>query len=94
MTDTVNVSNFEVLNLPEGAEALVMTPSVEVRLRGKSEELAALQADRITGVVDFQNSEVAYGTYEMPVTFTLPGGSGILVSGEYTVSVRLVRRAA
>ncbi len=93
VTETVTVSNFEVQNLPEGAEALVMTPSVEVRLRGKSEELAALQADRITGVVDFQNSEVAYGTYEMPVTFTLPGGSGgILVSGEYTVSVRLVRR--
>ena len=94
VTETVTVTNFTVENVPEGAEALVMTPSVELRLRGKSEELAALRPEQIVGVIDFQSAEVAFGTYEMPVTFTLPGGNGILVSGEYTVSVKLVRRAA
>ena len=89
----VTVSDIQVVNLPEGTEALVMTPSVDIKLRGKSEDLAAITAADISAVVDLQNKEIAYGTYELPLSVTLsPGNSGASVSGEYTVTVKLVKK--
>lgn len=87
-TTTFEVSNFRIINVPEGMEAEILTKVLKVSLRGPRSLINALRVTDITVTVDFANVEPGTSTVRVLVTMG-PGFSDIGAVGSPSVSVTL-----
>lgn len=78
------------INVPDGFQADIRTPSLSVTIRGTAEALEEVSPENIRGTVDLSNVEKANGQYSIPVQvqFDNVEGAGVL-NGDYQVTVRL-----
>ena len=67
-TREIEIDNFEIINVPEGMEAEIISANILVKLRGPEEELASLNERDITAVVDFSAAVEGTATYKATIT--------------------------
>lgn len=83
------VEKIQLVNIPEGMEAELVTEKVTVAIRGPSADIAKLTTDAVTVTVDMSQAVAGTSTYTVTVSldsmFTTLGPVG---SGSVTVTVR------
>lgn len=85
---TVNVTNIQPINVPEGFEAEIITQMLEVRVRGTIALVNTIRESDITVTVDF--SGVQPGSQTLPVQIAVSGSfADIGVVGTYSATVTL-----
>ncbi len=92
-TVTMSLTNIQLVNIPQGLEAELVTQLLEVTFRGPASALEALTAENITLTVDLSQAQA--GTDKYAVQILLPpelAAAGAL--GTYTVMVTLTQAEA
>ena len=86
------VDNIELINIPEGYSADLVTQSRVVLVRGTQEELDQLFQSQIQIVADLsQLSSTGVGRQTVPATVNVTGGGSAGAVGRYSVVVNLTR---
>lgn len=86
LTKTFEVMTIQVINVPEGMEAEVLTQKLTVRVRGLRELVEAMTAEDIIVTVDLADSEM--GTFTVKPVVTLNKNfTQVGALGTYSVSV-------
>ncbi len=68
-TDTISVSDIRLINVPEGLEADASTRTVQLTVRGDTEEIKSLKQSKDTGLYILVNLE----SYSQTGAFPVPG---------------------
>ena len=68
-TREFTISNFQLVNVPEGMVAEIINATLTIKVRGPEAELQALKEKDITAVVDFTNAESGTSTYKANIVF-------------------------
>lgn len=88
-TATYQVTNFRVLNVPEGMEAALVTRELTVKVRGPMELVSKMTADDILVTVDLTGESL--GTFTKLAAVTLDKEfSQVGIIGTYNVSVTVL----
>lgn len=90
-TATVESTNIELINRPEGYRAEALTKTRQIQIRGTKEAVEAVTGEQIRIVGDLQNAAGATGTQTIPAKIQLNGGNNVGVLGEYTIVVSISR---
>ena len=69
-TREFQVEDFQMLNLPEGLAAEIISANLTVKVRGPEEEIAKLKEKDIAVAVDFTNAEVGTATYKASISIS------------------------
>ena len=85
-----DVDNITMSPAPDGYTATLVTHVKEVVIRGKEEDLAAINASQIRIVADLSNVTTT-GMLSVPARVYLDASSAVGVIGEYTVVVNVER---
>ncbi len=82
---TLWVTNIKAVNVPEGMIATFVDKKLQVKLRGTKEELAEIDASKVTVLVDFGSTRE--GTSSMPAKIVVDAGdqSNVGAIGIYTL---------
>ena len=86
----VTTSAFACTNVPEGHEAVVVTESLSVLLRGLTEELNALTGEDLQITADLSGI-TGSGSFTVPVSVRINGYSNVGVKGSYQVIVNVTQ---
>ena len=92
-TTTLSLARIEMINVPAGMEAELVTKILEVKFRGPASLIDSLMTESVTIVVDLEGAELGTDKYvaQMNVGSSF-GGVGAL--GTYTVMVTLTEAGA
>lgn len=92
-TTTLSLARIEMINVPEGMEAELVTKILEVKFRGPASLIDSLMAESVTIVVDLEGAELGTDKYvaQMNVGNAF---SGVGALGTYTVMVTLTEAGA
>ena len=80
---TFSVKNIQMINVPEGVKAEMITQTLEVTIRGPKAKVEQLTEEAITVTVDFTEAEA--GTLKLKATVDC-GDPELGAVGTYTVS--------
>lgn len=86
----IPTKNILVESVPEGMQVTFETDKIEVRVK-KAEGLEALETEDIAAAIVWEDMEA--GTYEVPVTITLPDGYELVQSVTAEIEVSKVQTA-
>jgi len=89
-TKSVDVTNIQLTNAPEGFQAERVTQSRMVLVRGIQEDLDAIAPHQLRIVADLSDTPAASGTYKVMVKVYLDSNGQVGVVGNYDVVVSLV----
>ena len=90
VTKTFTISNIQPVNVPENAEAVVVTKQVSVTIRGPKSVIQQMQASNITVTADFSDMGIGATVTKQPtisISANYPG-VGILDNGQVTVMLQ------
>ena len=88
---TLRVSNFEFTNEPDGYHVSAMTQSLQISVRGPSDEIERITAGNVRVVADLSSISGVAGNYTCEnVTIYLDGFPNSGVMGSYSVAVNLM----
>ena len=87
-TKTLEVENFSVSHKPDGLDATIVTTTLEITIRGPSDEIEAITAKDLTVQGDLSDFGQA-GTYKIPVTVTSKDFPGVGMIGSASITVTL-----
>ena len=87
-TKTLEVENFSVSHKPDGLDATIVTTTLEITIRGPSDEIEAITAKDLTVQGDLSDFSQA-GTYKIPVTVTSKDFPGVGMIGSASITVTL-----
>ena len=87
-TTTMTVDNIQLINVPEGMEAELVTQQLEVKLRGPASLIDAITEDSVTISVDLVSAQVGTDKYAAQVV-TQSSFAGVGAMNTYTVMVTL-----
>ena len=80
------ITNFQVVGVPEGMYVQVRNTAIRVRIRGPVELLEKLTTGMIVATVDCSDQILLENSYNtLRLVITVPGMEGVGPSGEYTV---------
>lgn len=92
-TTTLSLARIEMINIPEGMEAELVTKILEVKFRGPASLIDSLVAESVTVVVDLEGAELGTDKYVAQMNVgNAVGGVGAL--GTYTAMVTLTEAEA
>lgn len=87
-TTTLNLTRIEMVNIPAGMEAELVTKMLEVKFRGPASMIDSLVAESAVAIVDLEGAEAGTDKYTAQINVgSAFGGVGALNS--YTVMVTL-----
>jgi len=89
-TKTVEVENIQLVNVPKGYKAALVTQKRAITLRGTQQALDKVLVPQIRMIADLSNV-AATGSYNVPVTIYLYAGNEVGVIGQNNVVVKLTR---
>lgn len=90
-TATVKAANFEFVNIPSGYVAKAVTQSLQITVRGPSEEIRSITADKIRVIANLSEISGVAGTYTINnVEVILDGYPNCGVLGTYSVMTTLI----
>lgn len=87
-TKTLEVENFSVSHKPDGLDVAIVTTTLEITIRGPSDEIEAISAKDLTVQGDLSDFSQA-GTYKIPVTVTSKDFPGVGMIGSASITVTL-----
>lgn len=87
-TKTLEVENFSVSHKPDGLDVAIVTTTLEITIRGPSDEIEAISAKNLTVQGDLSDFSQA-GTYKIPVTVTSKDFPGVGMIGSASITVTL-----
>ena len=87
-TKTLEVENFSVSHKPDGLDVTIVTTTLEITIRGPSDEIEAISAKDLTVQGDLSDFSQA-GTYKIPVTVTSKDFPGVGMIGSASITVTL-----
>ena len=85
---TLEVENFSVSHKPDGLNVTIVTTTLEITIRGPSDEIEAISAKDLTVQGDLSDFSQA-GTYKIPVTVTSKDFPGVGMIGSASIAVTL-----
>lgn len=86
LTRKIPVTNIQILNLPEGLEAELITESIELTIRGLATQVDAIKDSDLTVTVDLADAQP--GTFTKGVNVSIdPKYMNVGTMGTYSVSV-------
>jgi hypothetical protein len=84
-----STSNLQVINTPPGFRADILTQSLDIRIRGTSDDLALVAPMSLRVVADL--AEISPGTTRVPASVYIHGiDADIDPVGEYFITVTIV----
>lgn len=89
---TMNVTNIQAVNVPEGMEVELITRALEITVRGPSLLIDAITENDLTIMVDFTNAQIGTATTRATVEFSSTFSDAGTV-GSYVVSATLSEAA-
>lgn len=87
-TKTLEVENFSLQHVPDGMQASVVTTTLEITIRGPSDEINAVSAQDLTVLADLSEF-TQVGTYKIPVTVSAKSYPGIGMMGSSSITIVL-----
>ncbi len=85
-TQTMNVTEFSTINVPEGVEITFPTGRVNsVRLVGEEEELSALSETSVVALIDADDITVVRGQQNIPVQILITSTQTVFATGSYSI---------
>lgn len=89
-TRTIETDDIELINIPEGYDAVAVTESRSVMIRGDAEDVEQVISSQVRIVANLENAIEATGSQTIPVTVYLDGSSDVGVVGEdYSIVVSI-----
>lgn len=89
----LEVTEFDIQNIPEGYNATVQTKSLNVIVRGTEEELALVSDSNLRVVADLTNINLASGQYTVNAKIYFDGiGNAGVIEKDYPLTVRLTKK--
>ena len=89
MTKELTIVDFEIIGVPEGYEAQVITEKLVIKVRGPAEIVSKLSVRDVIVTVDFTDEEAGDATIRVQVTFSDKyEGLGVLGKPSVTTSLR------
>ena len=89
----LEVTEFDIQNIPDGYNAAVQTKSLNVLVRGTEEELELVSASNLRVVADLSNINLASGQYTVNAKIQFDGiGNAGVVEKDYPLTVRLTKQ--
>ena len=88
-TQTVEVDNIKLINVPEGYTAESVTQTRQVQIRGTQEAVDAVIPAQLRIVADLTGIPEATGSQTWPVKVYLDGSSDVGVVGDYNITIAL-----
>ena len=85
---TLEVESFSVSHKPDGLDVAIVTTTLEITIRGPSDEIEAISAKDLTVQGDLSDFSQA-GTYKIPVTVTSKDFPGVGMIGSASITVTL-----
>lgn len=86
---TFNITNFTCTNVTNGFVADILTQSLNVVLRGTSEDLALLENENLRAVADLTDYNESTGQYLVDVKIYVDGFTNVGAIGDYTINVEI-----
>ncbi len=80
---TLTVDNFQVVNVPAGLNAEVITRRLEIQIRGPKRIVEQVEEEDITIVVDFSNEQVGTATVKAQIVIDAEGVGAV---GTYNIT--------
>ena len=90
-TKTLEVSNIDIINVPDGYAAEPVTQSLTVLVRGTQDAVEAVTASQLRVVADLSGLDPATGTRTVPVRVYLNSSSDAGVMDRYNISISMSR---
>ena len=87
-TTSMNVDNIQLLNVPEGLEAELVTQVLEVKLRGPAALIDSIEPEHVTITVDLASAKAGTDKYTAQV-LVQSAYNGVGAMNSYTVMVTL-----
>lgn len=87
-TKPFDVSNIELINIPDGYTASTSTQMRTVVVRGREEDLEMIDPSQLRIVADLSNNTVS-GSTSIPVKVYLDSAGDVGVTGEYSIVVNV-----
>lgn len=87
-TTSLVVDNIQLINVPEGMEAELVTQQLEVKLRGPASLIESIQAENVTVTVDLATAQPGTDKYTAQITVQ-SAFAGVGAMNSYTVMVTL-----
>lgn len=89
----LQVTEFDIQNVPEGYQATIQTKSLNVIVRGTEEELARVSPSNLRVVADLSNINLASGQYTVNAKIYFDGiGNAGVIEKDYPLTVRLTKK--
>lgn len=89
----LDVSNIEIINVPNEFTASAVTQSLQVWVRGPENDLDGISAYQIRAVADLKDASVSVGQFRVPVKLYLDGGGDAgIVGADYSISITIKRK--
>lgn len=92
-TKTMSVDNIELINIPEGLEAELVTKIMEINLRGPKGLIKDITEEQVTVKVDLSEAQTGTDKYAVTIEFG-SGFAGVGALNSYTVMVTLTEAGA
>lgn len=83
---TLQVRNFEAMNVPEGLSAEIITKVLEVKVRGPKASIEKITEENIKASVNFANEQEGTVTLKPEITIDMDGVGAV---GTYTITASL-----
>lgn len=88
-TKTFKVTNIACQNVTEGFEAIILTESLDIVLRGPEESIKQVKSANIRAVADLKDFDESTGSYMPVVKVYVDGFTDVGALGENTISVEI-----
>ena len=92
-TKTMSVDNIELINIPNGLEAELVTKIMEINLRGPKGLIEDITEEQVTVKVDLSEAQTGTDKYAVTIEFG-SGFAGVGALNSYTVMVTLTEAGA
>lgn len=88
-TRSFKVKNISFVNVTEGYEAVLISESIDVQIRGTAEQLDNLKEEHIRAVADLTDYDESTGNFMPVVKIVVDGIPDVGAVGENTVSIEI-----
>lgn len=88
-TKTVETSNIEIINTPSGVDASAITRNLQVKLRGPSDAIEAIEGYQLRAVADLQDEDLSFSSQiTVPVRIYFDGHNDCgIITGDRGYSI-------
>jgi len=91
-TTRLPATNIRATNVTDGYTASIVTQSIDVTVRGSSDDIAQLKADNIRIEADLSSLGNAEGTFSVDAEIDIDGYPNVGAVGQYTVTVMIEKK--